>query len=376
MVLASTTRTLALFLARLDDGGAEHVMLQLAKSFSTLGHSVDLVVAVPGGPLESQVPSQVRLVDLGARRAILALPALVAYLRHSRPSALLSTLEYANVLALWARALSRAQTRVVVREASVARPVNELGGARFRAERWLMRRYYSRAESVVAVSRAVGISLIEQVGLPPARICTIYNPVVTDSLYVKAREPLEDPWFAPGAPPVVLGVGRLAPEKDFHSLISAFARVCSVRPAHLVILGEGPERASLEALSRQLGIESLVRLPGFDPNPFRYMQRSTVFVLSSVFEGLPGALIQAMACGCRVISTDCPGGSREVLEGSESGLLVPPRSVPELSAGILRHLEEAERNPGRIEHPVDRFSERASVTEYLRVLGQESMPVV
>jgi glycosyltransferase involved in cell wall biosynthesis len=364
---AGTPGRLALFLPTLDDGGAERVMLQLGDSFAARGHPVDLVIGIPGGPLDSQVPPSVRRVELGASRSILALPALVRYLRTARPAALLSTLEHSNVLALWARALARTGTRVVLREASMVMPAATLEGARLRAQRRVMRLFYGRADAIVGVSRSVADSLTGELGIPAHLVHTVYNTVITPELARKAAAPLDDPWFAPGAPPVALGVGRLVPQKGFASLVRAFADVRARRPARLVILGEGAERGALEALARELGVGDDVHLPGFDHNPFRWMARAAVFVLSSQFEGLPGALIQAMACGCRVLSTDCPGGSREVLADGALGPLVPVGDAAALARGISALLDEAARGP-RATYPTDRFTEQATVDAYLRLL--------
>jgi glycosyltransferase involved in cell wall biosynthesis len=360
---------LALFLPTLDDGGAERVMLQLAASFGARGHSVDLVLAVAGGPLESQVPAGVRVMNLSARRTASALPALTRYLRRERPRALLSTLEHSNVIALAAGHLSLMPTRVVLREANVLLPRDQMHGLRPHLLRAFMLASYRSARAIVAVSKSVASSLVDGLGISSQRVRTIYNPVVTPDLAVKAAAPLDDPWFAAGAPPVVLGVGRLVPQKDFATLLSSFAEVRAQRPARLVILGEGNERGALEALAKRLGVQADVRLCGYDHNPFRYMSRSAVFVLSSIFEGLPGALIQAMACGCRVISTDCPGGSREVLADGASGPLVPMRDPKTLARGINTLLDEYDRRPTRLKHDVERFTERASVDQYLDVLG-------
>ncbi len=358
---------LALFLPTMDDGGAERVMLQLGAAFASRGYEVDLVVAVPGGPLESQIPPSLHRVDLGARRSLQGLPPLARYLRRERPRALLSTLEHSNLLAVWARFLSVSGVRVVLREANVLLPRDQMRGWKPHLERALMRGFYRGAHAVVAVSESVADSLVNGLGLARTRVRTIYNPVVTDDLAKKAAAPLDDPWFAPGAPPVILGVGRLVAQKDFATLIRAFALVREKRPARLAILGEGADRQTLEALARELQVESDVRLLGYDHNPFRYMQRSTVFALSSIFEGLPGALIQAMACGCRVISTDCPGGSREILEGQ--GPLVPMRDPRALADGISGLLDDAERNPSRARYRIERFTEKAAVDQYLEVLG-------
>jgi glycosyltransferase involved in cell wall biosynthesis len=360
---------LALFLPTMDDGGAERVMLHLGACFAARGHEVDFVVGIPGGPLDSQIPSSVRLIDLGARRSVNALPALARYLARERPGALLSTLEHSNILSVWARGLSRSGVRIVLREASVVAPRAELRGLRARTLRALMRTFYRAASTVVAVSQGVAASLTEELGLPARQIRTIYNPVVTPGMHEKANAPLDDPWFAAGAPPVVLGVGRLAPEKDFPSLLRAFAEVRKARPARLAILGEGKERPALEALALQLGVQSDFRLLGYDHNPFRYMRRATVFALTSLSEGLPGALIQAMACGCRVISTDCPGGVREIVETSPLAKLAPVGDTPALARGIAALLDDAARGPARVSHSVERFSEQAAVDDYLRLLA-------
>lgn len=362
---------IALFLPTMDDGGAEHVMLRLGAGFAARGHGVDLVVAIPGGPIESRIPATLRVVDLAARRTSAALPALVRYLRRERPVALLSTLEHSNILAVCAGWLSRTGTRVVLREASILFPRAEMHGLKPHVQRALMRIFYRGSAQVIAVAKAVEESLVTGLGLPSRLVRTIYNPMVGSDIERLAAAPLDDPWFAPGAPPVVLGVGRLAPEKNFASLLRAFALVRTGRPARLVVLGEGPERAALEALGRELGIEQDLRLPGFEQNPFRFMNRSPVFVLSSIFEGLPGALIQAMACGCRVVSTDCPGGAREVLRDCDgsSGRLVPMRDPRPLADTIIGMLDEASRGPGRVRHHVERFTEQTSVDQYLEVLG-------
>ena len=373
MIPVGSNERLALFLPTLDDGGAERVMLQLAASVSARGHAVDLVIAIPGGPLEAQVPSGPRVVSLEASRTVLALPALIRYLRRERPLTLLSTLEHANVLAVGAGAFARTGVPLILREANVLLPAVELG-RKARLLRSLMRQAYRAADRIVAVSGSVATSLTEELGVDAGRIRTIYNPIVTAGISEKAAAPLEDPWFAPGAPPVVLGVGRLAPQKDFPTLLRAFAQVRAAREARLVILGEGPERRRLEQLAGQLGVAGDVKLPGYDHNPFRYMSRASVFALSSVYEGLPGALIQAMACGCRVISTDCPGGAREVLELGTIGAvgpLVPPRDPSALARGLSALLDQARIGAPRVLHSVERFSERAAVDAYLEVMGAD-----
>jgi glycosyltransferase involved in cell wall biosynthesis len=360
---------LALFLPTMDDGGAERVMLHLADSFARRGHPVDLVVGIPGGPLDSQVPRSARLVDLGARRTVGALPSLARYLQREQPFALLSTLEHANLLSVWARQITRSRTRVFLREARVLQPEIGEAGLRLRVLHGLMRVFYRAADGVIAVSQSVARSLSDGIGLPPERIRTIYNPILNSALPEKAAAPLDHPWFAPGAPPVILAVGRLSPEKDYPTLLRAFARVRAKRDARLAILGEGPERGKIQELIRELALTSNALLLGYDHNPFRYMQRATIFALTSKIEGLPGAMIQAMACGCRVIATASQGGVLEILDGNPLARCAAVGDVARLAEGMIALYDGAKINPARPVYSLERFTEERTVGEYLDALG-------
>jgi glycosyltransferase involved in cell wall biosynthesis len=204
--------------------------------------------------------------------------------------------------------------------------------------------------------------------VPDGSITVLPNPVVTAELFEQAKECPGHAWFMEGALPVILGVGRLTPQKDFPTLLHAFARVQRDRPSRLVILGEGAERPVLEQLSRQLGIEDKVSLPGFVSNPFAFMARAAVFASSSAWEGLPGALIQALACGTPCVASDCPG-SREVLDDGRFGSLVPVGDVSALAASIVALLEGPRaRVP---DEAWSRYSEADAVDGYLKALHGE-----
>jgi len=219
----------------------------------------------------------------------------------------------------------------------------------------------------VAVSRGVADDLARLTGLPREKIQVIYNPVVTPELFVKAEEPLGHPWFAAGEPPVILGVGRLHEAKDFQTLIRAFALVRKKRVARLVILGEGEERPKLEALVRELGLEEEVALPGFVDNPFKYMKRAGVFVLSSQWEGFGNVLVEAMACGTPVVSTACPSGPEEILENGRWGRLVSVGDVDALAEAIILTLDD-KNHPDVARRALD-FGVQRAIDEYIRVLG-------
>ena len=343
-------------------------MVHLAQGFAARGFRVDLVLARARGPYLKEVPSSVRVVDLGARSVLRSLPKLRRYLRAARPAVLLTTLEDASLVALWAKRLAGVPTRVVVRQAvtpSFRNPVNW----RDRVTPHLVRACYGWADGLVAVSGGVADDLARVTGLSPERITTIYNPVVTAGLHQQASAPVPHPWFTPGAPGVVLGAGRLDKQKDFETLVRAFERVRRRRAVRLMILGEGEERGRLEALTQELGLGEEVALPGFVDNPFAYMARAALFVLSSRWEGLPGVLIQAMACGCPVVSTDCPSGPREVLQGGALGPLVPVGDAVGLSRAMLDTLDDPPASRSTLRAQAQRFSAEKVIPQYLSVMG-------
>lgn len=367
-------RKICLYLPNLEGGGAERMMLTLAKSFVERGLAVDMVLARAYGPYLTELPPEVGLVDLRSWGVMASIPRLASYLRRTRPEAALVTLPHASVALVLAQRLARLDarldTKVFIREATTpsgVRPTDRGWGVKGRLLPAAMRLFYPLAHGVVAVSNGVADDLRHFLRLPAEKITTIYNPVVTADLPLKASEPLNDPWFAPGQPPVVLSVGGLRPEKGFPTLVRAFAKVREKRQARLLILGEGGERPRLEALVRELGLEADVRLPGFTSNPFPYMSRAALYVLSSQREGLPGALIQAMACGCPVVSTDCPSGPAEVLEGGRFGRLTPVGDVNAMAEAISQSLEcSPERE--RLRERAAVFSEEDSMRGYMELM--------
>lgn len=333
--MSGSQQRLAILVPDMTPGGAEHATLNLVQGVARRGYTVDLVLARAVGSLLAEVPESVRVVDLKASRALASLPALVRYLRRERPHTLYSVLNHTNIVALWARRLAGVPTRAVV---SVR---NTLSSSAQHASSWggrlmpqLIRSFYPWADRIVTVSKGVADDLAQVTGIPRERIQAIYNPVVTPKLREKARAPLDHPWFSPGEPPVVLAVGRLTAQKDFPTLIRAYALARQARLARLLILGQGTERPALEALISSLGLEQDVSLPGFVPNPYPYMTRASLFVLSSRWEGLPGVLIEALYCGPPLIAADCPSGPREILADGKYGQLVPVGDAAALAQAI------------------------------------------
>ena len=358
---------IALFLSSLAVGGSQRVLANLASGFARRGVRVDLVLATGGDAFRDQLDPGVSVVDLGATRVATSLPRLVRYLRRIRPAALLSTQLHANLVALLAVRLSGVATRIAVRQGNVMSPPG--AGVRARLLALLARSQYRRADALVAVSAGVADDMAQRLGIARDRVRVLYNPVVNAALLESARAEVGHAWFAAGAPPVVLSVGRLSPQKDFPTLIRAFAELRNQQPARLVILGEGRERRALEALIAELGLVDLVWMPGSVANPHAYVSRAALYVLCSRWEGLPNALIEALAIGTPAIATDCVAGPREVLEGGRHGALVPPGDVGELALQMRRVLlipaGEREAVDSRA---LERFSFDLRVDDYLRLL--------
>lgn len=361
---------LAILLPNLNGGGTERVMLNLAQGFVEQGLKVDLVLVRAEGSLLSQVPPKVRLVVLGNRRLLLSIPALARYLLRERPKTILCGQEDTNVVALCVRRLTRVSTRVVVGvHNTLSRESKNATLWKRRLTPYLVRWFYPWADAIVAVSKGVAEDLV-YLGLPQNSIDVIYNPVVTPSLFEKVHKPLEHSWFSPGQPPVILGVGRLEKQKDFPTLIRAFAYVQQQRPARLVILGEGPERKYLEAMVEEIGLTENVALPGFVTNPYAYMAKAAVCVLSSIWEGLPTVLIEAMAGGTPVVSTDCESGPAEILANGRYGKLVAMKDTQGMAEAIISTLEQPQ-DAALLQQRAIEFSLEKSLTQYLQVLDVE-----
>jgi glycosyltransferase involved in cell wall biosynthesis len=366
--MSEVRRRISLFMESLGGGGAERVMLNLARKFAQWGHQTDLVVASAKGPHRSQVPDSVRLVDLGTTRTITAILPLASYLRRESPDALLSKMGHCNIVSLLARKLARSETRVVVGEVSLMGISTKTAPqSRSRLIPFLAKRLYPRADAIIAVSRGVAADLARVLDLAADRISVIYDPVVTPELHERASRMVVHPWFATGARPVIIGVGRLDPEKDFPTLLRAFSMVRRNRNVRLMILGEGPERFVLESLAQELGITDVLALPGFVENPLPFIANASVLALTSRFEGLPNVVIEALACGTPVVATDCPGGTTEILGGGHYGKLAPVGDSEEVARAIQETLENPP-DPMFLKGAAERFSVDAIARKYLEVL--------
>ena len=370
--------TVSLFLPNLDGGGAERAILQLAQGLAERGLKIDLVLAKAEGSYLKKVPADVRVIDLKSRFPVVLSKtlALLRYLRQERPMILLSALDIASAATL-AQRLTGVSTKVVMcvqtnlSQQFHDKPEIFMGTLRSQLVRW----FYPWANEIVAASQGVAKDVAHLAGLPVEDIRVIYNPVVTSDFFEKAKESISHPWFAPEEPPVILGVGRLVRQKDFATLVRAFALVRQHCPARLMILGDEDKREplikpQLEALIRELGLEGEVALPGFVENPYAYMSKSAVFVLSSIYEGFGNVVAEAMAAGTSVVSTDCESGPAEILENGKYGKLAPVGDHYALANGILATLSNP-TDPEVLRQRAYAFSVDQVVEQYIELLKIE-----
>jgi glycosyltransferase involved in cell wall biosynthesis len=209
---------------------------------------------------------------------------------------------------------------------------------------------------------------IQITGMPRERMVAIPNPVITPDIYPRSEEPVDHPWFDDPAIPVIIGAGRLTREKDFATLIRAFQRVREQQECRLLILGEGLLRQELEQMAAGLGLADCVAMPGYAPNPFAYMKKSALFVLSSAWEGSGNVLVEAMALGVPVVSTDCPYGPSETLAGGRFGPLVAVGDDAAMAEAMLETLARP-LAAKLLQEAVADFSVERSARRYLDVLG-------
>lgn len=358
---------IALFFHDLGIGGAERVMLLLAQGFIEAGHPVDLVLARAEGPLLSEVPPQARIIDLDTRNPFLMFVRLMEYLRKERAGALLSPFEVTSVVAILAKKISRVTTRIVVRISVHLSRNKRTAQWKKIVERLVVSKAYPLADGIVTVSQGVAEDLAAYAGIPLERVNVIYNPIIPEQLLQAADQSVSHPFFVDHQCPVILGAGRLTEQKDFSTLIRAFDIVRRRVSSRLIILGDGEERLALENLIRSSGLQDLVDLPGFEVNPFAFMKRASVFVLSSKWEGLPNVLIQALACNCPVVSTDCLSGPSEILQGGEYGYLVPVGDAEAVAVAIEAVLKGEIRKPSA--GWLKQYKLDAVVSQYKAVFG-------
>ena len=362
-VAAKDTR-ICLFPETLAGGGIGRTNLNLARGLLELGADVDFFLTSKKGALTEQIPLRARVFE-GGGSVKTSLRPLYQYLNQEKPHALITAHVHVNIASTLVHKFTRGNTLLI----------NTIHTATSTDDTTLKKRMlskvskfsYPHADKVVAVSRAAADDTADYLGLPKRRFDVIYNPVITPELFEKAEQSITHPFFNE-AQPVIVSVGRLTKQKDYSTLLRAFALLQREVKSKLIILGEGEDRAKLEDLVSELELTEDVSLHGFDTNPYAYMADAKLFVSSSAWEGLPTVIIEALALGTPVVATDCPGGTREILEGG-FGELVPVAN-PEALAIAMKESLRATPDKDKLRQRGASFSYLEAARNYLELTGR------
>lgn len=352
----------------LAGGGAERVSVNLAREWVADGHSVDFVLAKGEGELMDEMPAAASThiaQTVGSKGWKFAIR---DYVEVKAPDVLLAMMEGAGVLSIQA-----ARGRVPVYVVSHNHFSRHCRAAARWKERWLMplaaRWYLKKAAGVIGVSEGVSENIRQTAGLEPDSVHTIYNPILTDAFYRKAEEPVNHPWFIHDRDWLtVVTVGRLTEQKDYGTLLRAIARMKSQRPVRLLLLGQGEQMSELQALADTLDITSVLEFYGYDSNPYRYIAKADVFALASKWEGFGNVLVEALACGTAVVSTDCPSGPSEILDQGRYGELVPVGDSEALALAIM-HAPKRETDYDGLDRHLGQFEVTRVAKRYLDVMN-------
>lgn len=351
----------------LSIAGVPLAQIRFARALACRGHEVTLLVGWVDPVFKVPELNGVIVEELGRRQVRKMFAPLCAYLRRTQPEVVFSAEDHLNCIVLLAAMVTG--TKAKISGSSRVTPYDTYSDNPL-DKRWvlkqLMRLSMWRADALTCVSQDM-VAQYRTVFRSPKHVC-VYNIVDDEPSRNRMQEAIDDAWFHDADRPLLVAAGRLAPWKGFADLIEAMSLGPAERGARLLILGDGPLRADLHSQIERLGLEQSVRLMGYVDNPLKYFTHAKVFVLSSLVEGMPNVLVEAMMCGCTPVATDCPTGPRELLDGGRIGYLVKPRSPPALAVGILAALE----NPvprDVLTRAILPFAETAVIDRHFRLLG-------
>jgi len=376
----------------LEGGGAEKMMLQLSMAAVEAGHDVCLVLMKDEGAYLSLAPNtlkrnvlkkksrvsgliQVLFSKNGLRllpqllklpRFLTLVPAMKSYLVSEQPDLVISVMHTCNLASIVARECCSIKTVILARECTTLSGFLETVPSRKKKLLPVLKKMYPLADKITVVSDAVGTDLVEITDIPTDKVATVYNPVITEGFIQKTQLAVDNQWLNNEQQFTLIAVGRLEKVKDYPTLIKAFALAVQQAPIKLLILGEGKEREELQQLIVHEGLEEHVTLQGFDPNPYKYLAKADLFILTSLVEGAGNVLIEAMACGCPVVSTASLGGTSELLGFGRYGKLTPPKDVGALSKLIVEAYSKRRISEGAKEYAMT-FTAEHALTQYLEL---------
>lgn len=372
--------SISIFLPTLALGGAERALVELANGLAGRGCCVQLLLMVKEGPLVRDLSPEVDLVDLACLSYRQSVLALARYYRVRRPMIVLTSLYATGLAAIAAKAVSSHKPKVIVgaHNSLLAKAVNPDNVKDRLFLMPLCRLLFPMADGVIAVSRGVVDELHTLLKLPKKNVQTIYNPVVTPELALKTTEFIAHPWLGDSGQrefKTIVSVGRLVEQKGYDVLLAALSSVRQRLDCRLIIVGGGPLLIDLQATAQRFGIQEFVDFVGWQENPHKFVARADLFVLSSRWEGLANVLIEALACGCRVVATNCRYGPAEILEDGRYGELAAVDNPSDLAAKIIHALcatdLSSHSRATRMRRAHD-FTVEAAVDQYMKYFSEIS----
>ncbi|MGO4917639.1 glycosyltransferase [Pseudogemmobacter sp. W21_MBD1_M6] len=353
--------------ARYAITGVPLAQARLASALAGRGHEVDLIIGYVAESLPVPELDGVTVIHLNRPKVRHILFDIVRYLKAAKPDAIFSAEDHLNAVVIMGALLSGSKAKIT--GSSRVNPFDTYS-KKILSKRWFLKRIMGalmwRATALTCVSQAM-VDQYRTLFRNAPHVC-VYNIVDTPAARTRIAEPVDHLWFIDRAMPILVAAGQLGPWKGFSDLIAAVHIVAQKQPLRLVIFGEGPQRADLQSQIDTLGMSDSIRLEGHVSNPLKYFAHADAFVLSSLLEGMPNVLIEAMMAACTPVATDCPTGPREILESGRYGYLVPVENPEALATGI----ENALRNPVSAEvlaEALKPFQEDAVLAEHFRLLG-------
>lgn len=333
------------FLPSLEPGGAERNVVNLVNNIDKKKYEVFLLLGKKKGDFLKELDGKTPVADLNAESSLKLLFLLIRYFKKEKPDIFVSAFPRINIISVVAKIFSGAKTKIIITEHSVYSFLPVIARTFWRRvfARLFMptlgRFFYPKANAIICVSKGIADDLLKIINRPP-KIKVIYNPVLDDKIYELSGQQVSHLWFSDSKIPIIIAAGRLVRIKGYPFLLKAFSLIIQSRSARLVILGSGPEKFFLVNLAAKLGVSEKVDFLGFQKNPYKYIKSSSVFVLSSIQEGFGNVIVEAMALGVPVVSTDCPTGPSEIIQNGKNGLLVPPKDYKAMAKAIIEILDD------------------------------------
>ncbi len=352
----------------LGGGGAERTFLNICTYLDRGSFEPVLVMGEKKGPYCSQIPSDILTISMDELHMRRCMAKLASTIRIIKPDILCSTLTHMNIVSIAAHSMSRSSSRIVVREASVYNEAStQMSKGRRKLLDYMVRRSYARADAIVFLTEGASWDFVETfTSIDVSKRKVIHNPVDIEYISELKEEPIYTNWW-PSSKRKIVAVGRLTAAKGYSYLLEAMLTVSQVLPdTCLIVMGSGEEEENLRAYSKQLGVDESVIFAGFQDNPFRYIAKSDLFVLSSLWEGFANVIVEAMACGVPVVATSCPYGPREIVQHGINGILVPPGDSEALASSIIRVLTD----PKLANRLGDNAVERAKDFDVMTIVGE------